>query len=619
MPKKDDPYRDELKRRGGPDLDPGDALDEEIGSWIQQALRQDLNAQLNDDMDHADLDPLVATQRDLLQKARKRNLAHSHFTVGSSSTRSTAPYPSHLYPSKIVSTGSGVLHINASPSEDSHFLTVMSPPGEGIPPKAYGIPSESGIFRSEDTSTIPAIFPSLVISAGSGIFPEAHVIAPGNVILSSGVSDSGSIMYPSVTYRSGAYPTTGYFDKSMPVSVKEDMSLVAPFVPATLKRVFHPQKGGYAMIANLIMYAMAARNAASLGTDIPPRNLTDTGDSCPLPPSPACDGSSSDTWSSRDSAISAVASFCADYQNLAGSAGKMNSATFNNGSLDYLSVSIAWDDDVSIGENQCNNWFGTVVDGCDTNSSGNLKHGGSVGFATNATLSVDPLVMRRQWDGPHIMNPQCNGLANDNYVTQATLLTNIQDFCAQSAAQNIAISGSTFTKDYNAGTLEHVTLTTTWPTGILNFQVFPDECNYYMSTITNGCDVPSPDNNPMNWKHGGSMKDNNGVNYIIVPKAMRAPSPNKVLGNCNSKYAFLFATFHVYGGGWANSDFGHASGGLYAQIRGCGLITKWKFKYFDEPHPDGTEWHASGRLPIGTGSCLGRAVTSAGGFTGGCG
>lgn len=135
----------------------------------------------------------------------------------------------------------------------------------------------------------------------------------------------------------------------------------------------------------------------------------------------------------------------------------------------------------------------------------------------------------------------------------------------------------------------------------------------------NGCDVPVNSANPMNWKHGGNMKDNNGVSYTITPNANRTPPPDQTFGSCTSWYKVLWASFDVYGGGWANSDFGQDPGGVLAQMRGCGAVTGWGFDYFDTPVSDGTEWHAYGRLPIGTRGCVGSAVASSGGFGGGCG
>ena len=205
---------------------------------------------------------------------------------------------------------------------------------------------------------------------------------------------------------------------TIPFPPKEDFAIASYLVPDSVSRVFHPQRVGHALIANLIMYTIASRQAISMGMQPPPRELKNIGSSCPMAPSPACSGSSSHTWFSRDAAISAVSSFCQNYANLAGTAGTITSATFNPNIFDYLSISIAWHEDLSLGENQFNNWFDIIVDGCDT-STITSKHGGSIGFATNVTLSIDSLVMQRLWDGGKVSIPHCNGIDNNHYITQS--------------------------------------------------------------------------------------------------------------------------------------------------------------------------------------------------------
>ena len=635
MPPNDDPYHDELRRRDAnlSTVAPADTIDGQLGSWMQQAMEQNSNPALNDDVANSDLDTSVANEEKSL-KARKRSplpfnrfRAHEHDEL--------KPY---LYPR---AQPSGRRHLNSSWSGNSSSLACATGSASGTSGCESDRGRSTGFANTSKDSSMPSS--SRSASQTHSLLYPYH--SPAGSVGSSGLSDmsayssgaNSSRIFPTGGSPSGSYTagasnrifptgttsaTGGLFlhHSSDPEFLKEDSVIASYFVPDSVSRVFHPQQGGHAMIANLIMYTMAVRNAKSRGQTFAPQNLTDIGGSCPLPPSPACNGSSSDTWAARDAAISAASSFCSGFKNLAGSTGKTTSGTFNQDSLDFLSISINWNDDISIGENECNAWFDTVIDGCDT--AGSTKHGGSIGFAANATLSVDPLVVRREWDGGQATARQCNGINNNNYITRSTLAANIQEFCTASAAQpnGIATAGSTFTKDYNANTPDHVTLTTTWPPGPLNFQIFPDECNYYMGTIMDGCDVPTSDgSNPSNWKHGGNMNDHNGVSYTIAPNANRAPPPNKPLGSCTSRYKFLWDSFDVYGGGWADSDFGQDPGGVMAQLRGCGKVTQWRFDYYDTPASDGTEWHASGRLPIWTRRCVGRAVTTSGGFTGGCG
>jgi hypothetical protein len=120
----------------------------------------------------------------------------------------------------------------------------------------------------------------------------------------------------------------------------------------------------------------------------------------------------------------------------------------------------------------------------------------------------------------------------------------------------------------------------------------------------------------MNWKHGGSISDKNGVKYTITPTQTRPPPPSLANGRCKAKYRVWGYSWEVWGGGFESSNHGEE---LKRQIRGCGAVTAWKFNYFDVPDADGTEWHASGTLPITISShCLAKAVKNAGGFESNC-
>lgn len=123
------------------------------------------------------------------------------------------------------------------------------------------------------------------------------------------------------------------------------------------------------------------------------------------------------------------------YTNVRGTVGQTTSATFKDPkSLDYMSVSISWIDDYAIGEGQCNTWFDTVVDGCDfpnNDNPDNNNHGGAIGFAVNATLSIEPLVVRQIYANGKATTPRCNGITTNNCITYNTLLANIQDYLHQ--------------------------------------------------------------------------------------------------------------------------------------------------------------------------------------------
>src|ERR1700753_3865238 len=97
-----------------------------------------------------------------------------------------------------------------------------------------------------------------------------------------------------------------------------------------------------------------------------------------------------------------------------------------------------------------------------------------------------------------------------------------------------------------------------------------------MDPNSNGCSLPG-DNNKMNWKHGGTMSDNNGVKYTITPTQSRPPPPSSPQGECNAVYHWWGYSWDVWGGGFANSDHGASKGGLEDNIKGCGAVTAWTF------------------------------------------
>jgi len=155
-----------------------------------------------------------------------------------------------------------------------------------------------------------------------------------------------------------------------------------------------------------------------------------------------------------------------------------------------MNISINWQSGGVVGEQSCTAWLSTLTDGCDipTAGSANLKHGGTISYqsdAVTASLSITPLVVQREWDMGQVTSIQCADVGGTQYLDQATLQANIADYCAKSAAQpnDIAAAGSYFEQVYNDGTPDRVVLTTNWPNGQREYQVFQDECSYYMSSI----------------------------------------------------------------------------------------------------------------------------------------
>lgn len=121
------------------------------------------------------------------------------------------------------------------------------------------------------------------------------------------------------------------------------------------------------------------------------------------------------------------------------------------------------------------------------------------------------------------------------------------------------------------------------------------------------------DQNKVNWKHGGSLADKNGIKYTIEPRQKRPPPPDAPFGHCKAPFRVLFYAVIVTGAGHLSSDW---CKGLHKEFKNCGATMAWSFKYYDEPAEDGAEWEAYGQLPaLISGHCARRAVDRAAGFS----
>lgn len=81
--------------------------------------------------------------------------------------------------------------------------------------------------------------------------------------------------------------------------------------------------------------------------------------------------------------------------------------------------------------------------------------------------------------------------------------------------------------------------------------------------------------------------------------------------SCDVSYKFIFDKLEVRGKNFPDAKLGADGSGLKKQIQGCGLLTDWHFEW--TPNNVKYQWYAYGNLLIGTKSCMGRAMMSAGG------
>ncbi|KAK4985949.1 hypothetical protein LTR66_003456 [Elasticomyces elasticus] len=88
---------------------------------------------------------------------------------------------------------------------------------------------------------------------------------------------------------------------------------------------------------------------------------------------------------------------------------------------------------------------------------------------------------------------------------------------------------------------------------------------------------------------------------------------------CNTHYRWFFDSFEIYGKYWDHSkldSLGVAGEGLHKQLKGCSVISKWKFEVYE----DQTEWDfkAQGRTTILQKRCIENAIMSSGAPKGHC-
>ena len=77
--------------------------------------------------------------------------------------------------------------------------------------------------------------------------------------------------------------------------------------------------------------------------------------------------------------------------------------------------------------------------------------------------------------------------------------------------------------------------------------------------------------------------------------------------SCDVSYRVVLDYFEVRGKGWTSDE----EDNLKAAISKCGALTDWSFQY--TPKDPTYQWYAHGNLPIGTKTCVGKAVEHAGG------
>lgn len=132
----------------------------------------------------------------------------------------------------------------------------------------------------------------------------------------------------------------------------------------------------------------------------------------------------------------------------------------------------------------------------DGDNGSNLKHGGTVEYRNvnaNATLSIQPLTVRRIWDGGR--TDKCEATDHwegDNKIQRQDIRRReLTGYCHGDALRkqeendrDFADPGSHFAMKMDVSPLDGaMQLLVEWPRGEQAYQIFPDECVYFFSKL----------------------------------------------------------------------------------------------------------------------------------------
>ncbi|KAI9798476.1 MAG: hypothetical protein M1833_004742 [Piccolia ochrophora] len=394
-------------------------------------------------------------------------------------------------------------------------------------------------------------------------------------------------------------------------------------LPDSLGKVFHPSELGQSLIATFNIGGLTEFVEEKL-------KLPDIFSVCPIDDGPGDDDpgedepgqkhakcysdDSTEKWTIRNSVKDLVDWFCFDDEWFPdGKQGDKHEMTGEAGTPYEFKLTVEYSKDAKVTSDECVKTLMTITDGCDgVNNPNNVKHGGEWEHPAGAKFSVVPMV------GGDRTVLNCRGTKRDQYMNPDTLNKNIGDFCKNVVPKfSHGTVGLTLVETYNEKTPDEVQLAvqmlgSVWK-GDKDHTISEEECKENMGFLKTHCDGNDPEN-PLDFKHGGHRwaKD---VQYEYLPFGQRRaiPAMKETKAKCTVKDKVFFFAFQVWGGGFSTSHSGRDPDKLFKEIRGCGVITKWRFKYFDKPDENGYEWFADGQLPVHKLGCVGRAIGSAGG------
>ncbi|KAL8666190.1 MAG: hypothetical protein Q9202_001697 [Teloschistes flavicans] len=192
---------------------------------------------------------------------------------------------------------------------------------------------------------------------------------------------------------------------------------------------------------------------------------------------------------------------------------------------------------------------------------------------------------------------KCHGVGGDFWVIHRdTAAKNAGDFCAQDSKS----------VEYNQDSVDHLRLSIDLPSDYTKGPGDAPDClDNFVKAVIDGCDGNDKINNPHNYKFGSTLTLASGWIFKLEPLSQQVDEIS-----CDVSYKFVLDGFEIRGKNWPDAKFGANGEGLKDQLEGCGVLTKWRFKW--TPDDVKFQWFASGQLPVGTKNCVGNAAKSAG-------
>lgn len=105
-----------------------------------------------------------------------------------------------------------------------------------------------------------------------------------------------------------------------------------------------------------------------------------------------------------------------------------------------------------------------------------------------------------------------------------------------------------------------------------------------------------------------------------TPIPTPTPPPVTSSDTCVDYWNIFDDEYEMHGRNFDSNKLGDYGSNLLSELRGCGVVTDWKFGYeLGSDHTDTTvNWWSTGDLPVGQKTCIGHALVSVGGTADSC-